>query len=247
MKRSEFGKIVRKIKESIDEEKMWGAAEAMLLESRNKHLSARAGKAEVKKTGAGSPGTLAAYKKKIEGCTMCPLGRTRINFVFGVGNPAARLMFVGEGPGYDEDRAGEPFVGRAGQLLTKIIEAMGMRREDVYIANIVKCHPMTDPSNPDKRGNDRPPTPEETSACLPYLEHQIGLINPAIICTLGNSAARTLLKSDQGISKLRGRFVEYRGIRLMPTYHPAALLRNPSLKKDVWEDMKKIVAALNAG
>jgi DNA polymerase len=247
MKRSEFGKIARKIKEGIDEEKMWGMAEVMLRGSRGKQPAAKADKAEVNKTGAGSPGSLAAYKKQIEGCTRCPLGKTRINFVFGVGNPAARLMFVGEGPGYDEDRTGEPFVGRAGQLLTKIIEAMGMRREDVYIANIVKCHPMIDPSNPDKRGNDRPPTPEESAACLPYLEHQIDLINPAIICTLGNSATRTLLKSDGGISRLRGRFVEYRGIRLMPTYHPAALLRNPSLKKDVWEDMKKIVAALNAG
>jgi DNA polymerase len=164
--------------------------------------------------------------------------------VFGTGNPKAELLFIGEGPGFDEDHKGEPFVGRAGQLLTKIIESIGLKREEVYIANIVKCHPVIDPTDPEKRGNDRPPTPEEISSCLHFLEEQIELIKPKVICVLGNSAARTLLATEEGISKLRGVFREYRGFKLMPTYHPAALLRNPSLKKDVWEDMKLIRAAL---
>jgi DNA polymerase len=268
MKRSDYGKYVKQLKEAIEEEKMWGEAEVLLMRWRDKMRAAgkedavkgtprvqpapasapapapvRAS-APVRVPAAAGGGDLEAYRKKIEGCTKCPLGKSRINFVFGVGNPGARLMFVGEGPGYDEDRKGEPFVGRAGQLLTKIIEAMGMRREDVYIANIVKCHPMIDPANPDKRGNDRPPTPEESAACIPYLERQIEIIHPAFICALGNSAARTLLKSDEGISKIRGRVFEYQGIPLMPTYHPAALLRNPALKKDTWNDMKQIMAAL---
>ena len=188
--------------------------------------------------------TLEQFRESIASCKKCALGKTRINFVFGTGNPAARLMFVGEGPGYDEDRQGEPFVGRAGQLLTKIIESIGMKRSDVYIANTVKCHPMIDPLNPDKRGNDRPPAPEEIAQCLPYLEKQIAIIKPKCICCLGTWASRTLLATETPIGKLRGRFYDYHGISLLPTYHPAALLRNPALKKDVWQDMKMLKAAL---
>ena len=240
MKRSKFGKAVKLAKACVDGMKMWEDAEIMLEKAKEKNKELYSAPA------AGAPAlTLDEFYRQIRDCKKCPLGCTRIKFVFGVGNPKARLMFVGEGPGYDEDHKGEPFVGRAGQLLTKIIESMSLKREDVYIANIVKCHPMIDPSDPEKRGNDRPPSPEETQACLPYLEKQIEIINPEFICTLGNSSAKTLLNTEIGISKLRGKFVEYKGRKLMPTYHPAALLRNPSLKKDVWEDMKMILAAMN--
>lgn len=190
---------------------------------------------------------LAALFKRFHDCVQCPLGLTRNRFVFGVGDPQAALMFIGEGPGFDEDHQGEPFVGKAGQLLTKIIESIGWRREQVYIANTVKCHPMIDPSQPERRGNDRPPTPEEINACRPILEEQIAIIHPKVICTLGNWAAKSLLNTTEGISRLRGRWYPYPAdptIQVMPTYHPAALLRNPSLKKDVWTDMKLIRAAL---
>lgn len=189
-------------------------------------------------------GGLEKLKDAICGCRKCPLGKSKLNFVFGVGNPNAELMFVGEGPGFDEDHKGEPFIGRAGKQLDKIIEAMGLKREDVYIANTVKCHPMIDPSDPEKRGNDRAPLPEEIQTCLPYLEKQIELINPKVICALGTHAAKTLSGLETTIGKLRGTFLDRNGTKLMPTYHPAALLRNPALKKDVWEDMKQIMAVL---
>lgn len=176
--------------------------------------------------------------KDVRGCKKCPLHKSRISVVFGEGCPGTKVMFVGEGPGYDEDRQGRPFVGRAGQLLTKIIESIGLKREDVYITNIVKCHPMINPGTPDRRGNDRPPTEEEVSQCLPFLKKQIAVIKPVAMMTLGNSAARTLLGTQTGISKLRGQVHDMDNIKLIPTYHPAALLRNPSLKPYVWEDMK---------
>lgn len=243
MKRSQFGKIVRLAKGCFDEEKMWGEAEILLEKMRAKKegvSGAKAARAAAEETACGGDITLEELREKALGCLKCPLSKSRLNVVFGVGDPDAKLMFVGEGPGFDEDHRGEPFVGRAGQLLNKIIESIGLTREMVYIANIVKCHPMIDPSDPEKRGNDRPPAPEEAAACLPYLEKQIEIIQPKVICTLGNSAAQTLLCVSTGISKLRGHFVEYKGVQLMPTYHPAALLRNPSLKKDVWEDMKMV-------
>ncbi len=182
-------------------------------------------------------------------CKKCPLGVTRLNFVFGVGNPDSPLVFVGEGPGYDEDHQGEPFVGRAGQLLNKIISAMTLKREDVYIANITKCHPMIDPSNPHKRGNDRPPTLEEMESCMPILEEQLKIISPRVICTLGATAAKGLLKTDAPIGTLRGKVFDYqlsdgKNIKLVPTYHPAALLRNPVLKKPCWEDIKTVMKLL---
>lgn len=187
---------------------------------------------------------LEAYKNKISSCVKCSLGKSRLNFVFGVGDGDAKLMFIGEGPGFEEDHQGEPFIGRAGKLLNKIIESIGLSRQSVYIANIVKCHPMKDPTNPELHDNDRPPTKEESELCLPYLEHQIEIIKPKVICTLGNSALKPFVKTDLGISLVRGKFHDYKGIKLMPTFHPAALLRNPNLKKDVWKDMKAILAEL---
>jgi DNA polymerase len=163
-------------------------------------------------------------------CQRCELGRTRTRFVFGTGSPAAGVMFVGEAPGRDEDLQGEPFVGAAGQLLNKILAAIGFAREEVYIANILKCRP---PGN-------RNPEPTEIASCEPILRRQIDLIRPVILCTLGSFAAKTLLASTEGISRLRGRLHEYRGIPLVPTFHPAALLRNPAWKKPTWEDVRML-------
>jgi len=167
-------------------------------------------------------------------CKLCTLGRSQI--VFGVGNPRARLMFVGEAPGEDEDKKGEPFVGRAGQLLTKIIEAIGMTRDQVYIANVIKCRP---PGN-------RNPEPDEVASCEPFLFRQIDVIQPKVIVPLGKFAAQCLLKTMDPITKLRGRQFDYRGTMLIPTFHPAYLLRNPSAKREVWEDMKKVRAILQS-
>ena len=164
-------------------------------------------------------------------CTRCKLhGLGRRQIVFGVGNPEADLMFVGEAPGRDEDEQGIPFVGRAGQLLTKIIEAIGLKREDVYIANVIKCRP---PEN-------RNPEPDEVETCEPFLFQQIDTIKPKVIVALGTFAARALLRTLDPISRLRGRVYDYRGAKLVPTFHPAYLLRNPSSKREVWEDMKRV-------
>jgi len=167
-------------------------------------------------------------------CKLCTLGRSQI--VFGVGNPKARLMFVGEAPGEDEDKKGEPFVGRAGQLLTKIIEAIGLTRDQVYIANVIKCRPP---------GNRNPET-DEVAACEPFLFRQIDAIQPKVIVPLGKFAAQSLLRTMDPITRLRGRQFEYRGATLIPTFHPAYLLRNPSAKREVWEDMKKVRSILQA-
>lgn len=177
---------------------------------------------------------LEALKEEVLRCARCSLAKTRRNVVFGSGNPKAGLMFIGEAPGADEDAQGLPFVGRAGQLLTKIIEAMGLKREDVYIANILKCRPP----------NNREPQPDEISACEENVARQIDLIRPKVICTLGKFASQTLLKTTVPISSLRGNFRDYNGIKVMPTFHPAYLLRNPEDKKLVWGDMKKIMKEL---
>src|SRR3954467_2274184 len=183
-----------------------------------------------------SAAALAAIKTDIgPACTRCKLhtlGRSQV--VFGVGNPDADLMFVGEAPGADEDIQGEPFVGRAGQLLTKIIEAIGMRREDVYIANVIKCRP---PGN-------RNPEPDEVEQCEPFLFSQIDAIKPKVIIALGSFAARALLRSTDPISRLRGRVYEFRGTKVIPTFHPSFLLRSPDRKRDAWEDLKKARAIL---
>jgi len=167
-------------------------------------------------------------------CRRCGLSKTRTHIVFGEGNPHARLVFVGEGPGYDEDMQGRPFVGAAGKLLTKIIQAMGLQREDVYICNIIKCRP---PKN-------RNPMPEEIETCFPFLERQITAIQPEVICALGKFAAQTLLNTQAPISRLRGRFHDYQGIPLMPTFHPAYLLRNPESKRATWEDIQQVMQRL---
>ncbi|MGB9627214.1 MAG: uracil-DNA glycosylase [Thermodesulfobacteriota bacterium] len=163
-------------------------------------------------------------------CKRCKLHRTRRTIVFGEGNEKATLMFIGEGPGYDEDVQGRPFVGKAGQLLTRIIHSIHLQREDVYITNIIKCRP---PQN-------RNPEPDEIQACTPFLIKQIHAIQPKIICALGTFSAQTLLKTDKKITALRGKTYDLDGIQVVPTYHPAFLLRNPDKKREVWEDMKKI-------
>jgi uracil-DNA glycosylase len=178
---------------------------------------------------------LKEIRTDIGDCTRCKLHKLgRQQIVFGVGNPNADLMFVGEAPGRDEDIQGEPFVGRAGQLLTKIIEAINLTREDVYIANVIKCRP---PEN-------RNPEPDEVASCEPFLFRQVDAIKPKVIVALGTFAAHALLKTDMPISRLRGRTYEYRGAQLIATFHPAYLLRSPERKRDTWEDMKKVRAML---
>lgn len=173
-------------------------------------------------------------RNELGDCTRCKLCRGRTNIVFGVGNPNAKLVFVGEGPGAEEDKKGEPFVGRAGQLLTKMIIAMGLSREDVYICNVVKCRP------PDNRD----PEPDEIEACEPFLKQQLDAINPAIIVGLGRYACQTLLKTATPMSKIRGIWHEYNGVKFMPTFHPAYLLRNPPAKKEVWQDLQAVMQEL---
>jgi DNA polymerase len=178
--------------------------------------------------------SLQVVRDELGDCRRCKLHKGRKNLVYGVGNPDAHLVFVGEGPGADEDEQGEPFVGKAGQLLTKMIEAMGYSREDVYICNVVKCRP---PGN-------RNPEPDEIAACEPFLKKQLAAIRPRVIVALGKFAAQCLLRDDTPISRLRGGFRSYEGIQLMPTFHPAYLLRDPSKKKEAWEDLKSVIAAL---
>ncbi|HVS89803.1 MAG TPA: uracil-DNA glycosylase [Candidatus Acidoferrum sp.] len=167
-------------------------------------------------------------------CTRCKLHKGRNKIVFGDGNPKAELVFVGEGPGHDEDVQGLPFVGRAGKLLTQMIEAMGLKRNDVYICNVVKCRP---PEN-------RAPEKEEVATCSPFLLRQIDAIAPKVIVCLGSVAAQTLLETNRGISQFRGQWLEFRGRKLLATYHPAYLLRNPSAKSEVWKDLQKVMAVL---
>ncbi len=174
--------------------------------------------------------TLEQVREALGDCRRCRLAGTRKQIVFGSGNPRADLMFVGEAPGADEDEQGLPFVGRAGQLLTRIIAAINLRREDVYICNIIKCRP---PEN-------RNPQPDEIAACGPFLERQIAALSPKVICTLGKFGAQELLGTKEAISRLRGHFYDYRGAKLIATFHPAYLLRNPAEKRKVWEDMQKI-------
>jgi DNA polymerase len=183
---------------------------------------------------AGGPG-LERIRADLGDCRRCKLAAGRKNIVFGQGNPRAALMFVGEAPGADEDEQGLAFVGRAGQLLTRIIEAIGLKRDDVFIANVIKCRP---PQN-------RNPETDEIEQCQPFLEAQIEAIRPKVLVGLGKFGGQWLLKTAEPISRIRGRLGDYRGIAVMPTYHPAFLLRNPAAKKDVWEDMKRVRALLD--
>ena len=219
----EFLQVVRSIRSLIELELASGISEY----SRPKAVKGE--KAPLSKREA-----LESMEVSILSCKRCALYRGRNNVVFGAGNPDAELMFVGEGPGYEEDMQGLPFVGRAGKLLTKIIEAMGLKRKDVYIANVVKCRP---PQN-------RNPLPTEMLSCEEYLAEQIDIIKPKVICALGKVSAQALLKTQEPISRMRGKFYPYRGIILMPTFHPAYLLRNPADKKLVWNDVRKIMAEL---
>ena len=187
-------------------------------------------------TGESALMTLEDVRNDLGNCQRCKLAGTRSRIVFGAGNPHARLVFVGEAPGLEEDRQGLPFVGRAGQLLTKIIEAIGLRREDVYICNVLKCRPP----------NNRNPEPEEVDTCGPFLRRQLATIRPEIVCCLGTFAAQTVLGMRDPISKLRGRFHDIEGVRYMATFHPAYLLRNPEKKREVWEDMKQVRAELGS-
>ncbi len=178
--------------------------------------------------------TLLKIRENLGECTRCKLHSTRHKIVFGDGNPKAELVFVGEGPGADEDAQGLPFVGRAGKLLTQMIEAMGLQRKDVYICNVVKCRP---PEN-------RQPEEDEVSTCSPFLLRQIDAIAPKVIVCLGAVAAKTLLQTNRGISQFRGEWLEFRGRKLLATYHPAYLLRNPPAKSEVWKDLQKVMAVL---
>ncbi len=179
-------------------------------------------------------GSLEAIAQRVASCQLCGLCKTRTRTVPGQGAPRPELMFIGEGPGADEDQQGLAFVGRAGKLLTKIIEAMGFQRDEVWIGNIVKCRPP----------NNRPPTPEEMNACLPYLKAQIALLQPKVIVCLGDTAVKGLFNPQATISRLRGQWMNFEGIDTMPTYPPAYLLRNPSAKRDVWADMKAVLERL---
>jgi len=178
--------------------------------------------------------SLLKIREDLGDCTRCKLHKKRTHIVFADGNPKAELVFVGEGPGADEDATGIPFVGRAGKLLTQMIEAMGLQRKDVYICNVVKCRP---PEN-------RQPDPEEVTTCSPYLVRQLEVINPKVIVCLGATAAKTLLETDMGISKFRGQWLDFRGKKLLATYHPAYLLRNPPAKSEVWKDLQKVMLEL---
>jgi len=183
---------------------------------------------------APSPETLSDIVAELGDCRRCGLAEGRRRIVFGEGNPQARLMFVGEGPGFDEDRTGRPFVGRAGRLLDRMIVAMGLQREDVYIANIVKCRPP----------NNRDPQPEEVATCLPFLQRQIKAIAPEVVITLGRPAVQALLQTSERISRLRGAWQQVDGVAVMPTYHPAYLLRNPAAKGDAWSDLQAVMQRL---
>jgi uracil-DNA glycosylase family 4 len=182
----------------------------------------------------GGRATLADVRADLGECHRCKLAGERTSIVFGIGDPGAALMFIGEAPGYHDDQRGEPFVGPAGELLDLMIQAMGWTRDTVYISSVLKCRP------PDNRD----PQPDEVAACLPFLARQIDVVAPRIIVTLGEPAAQLLLQSDAPIAALRGRFQEYRGIRVMPTYHPALLLRKPERKRETWNDLKLVIAEL---
>jgi DNA polymerase len=200
-------------------------------------LELRPGRVSDAQPAAGSPTSptgLESIRVEIGDCRRCKLAPSRTNIVFGSGNPNAELVFVGEAPGFDEDQQGLPFVGRAGQLLTKIIESIDIKRDDVYICNVLKCRP------PDNRN----PEPDEVLACNPFLKKQLATIRPKIVCCLGTFAAQNVLQMASPISKLRGRFHDVDGMRVIATFHPAYLLRSPDKKRDVWEDMKQIRAEL---
>jgi len=204
----------------------YGVGKELLLKTRNN--SSGFNNSYIKPTDWNNIKNLESFRNKIIGCKNCKLGNTRKNLVFGSGNPKANVLFIGEGPGHEEDIQGQPFVGRSGKLLTKMIEAIKFTRQEVYIANIVKCRPP----------NNRNPQDDEIKECLPYLQHQIKTIEPKVICLLGRVAAQSFLKTKESMSRLRGRIFDYAGIKMIVTFHPAALLRNPNWKRLAWEDVQ---------
>ncbi len=220
--------LIKQVKQFLETEKCFGVTEIPFFEK----TTPLEGISNTDKAAA-----ITALLNEFKDCRLCGLCETRTKLVFGQGCPNAELMFIGEAPGFDEDQQGKPFVGAAGQLLTKIIEAMKLRREDVYIANCLKCRP---PGN-------RNPLPSEIATCKPILARQIEIIQPKVICTLGKFAAHAMLNTEEPITRLRGRFFERNGIKIMPTFHPAYLLRNPSDKKLVWQDMQQIMKELRLG
>jgi DNA polymerase len=256
---SEKKKVITDAKRWVEQERVW---DDQLYATQAATIAAKgivpASKNPVKEL------ALKALYEKYKDCVRCPLGPTRIKIVFGVGNPQSEVLFIGEGPGYEEDRRGEPFVGKSGQLLDKMLAAIGLSRQtNAYIANIVKCHPMTNPQTPEARGNDRPPTPEEVATCSPILLQQIAIMKPKAIMTLGSPSTKMILHTKDAITGLRGKMVTFdvdyfypeitdveelrinadtrealRNIKVIPTYHPAALLRNPNLKPESWTDLK---------
>ncbi len=237
--REEMIELIRSLRDHIREGATGGRSDHLFLRGTDPRQSknvrqGRLGLEDAVEGRSSDPRTLDDVRRELGDCKRCPLHRTRRNLVFGEGSPSARLVFIGEAPGEEEDLQGRPFVGRAGQLLTKIIGAMGLKRPDVYICNILKCRP---PQN-------RNPRQEEMETCEPFLRMQIEAIRPRVICALGTFAARRILQTDAPITALRGRFHDCRGIPVMPTYHPAYLLRNPDAKKQVWEDVQMIMKML---
>lgn len=220
-RRDEIGATARSLKCHLEGLAVWGVRD--LPSPRQVDGSAAAGEL--------SPAqALAQLEQEVIACRRCPLYRTRTHHVLGEGHPRAKLMFVGEAPGREEDLQGRPFIGAAGQLLTKMIEAIGLKRQDVYICNILKDRPP----------NNRTPEPSEVEACLPFLERQLAIIRPTVICALGSTPAKALLGAHVAITKVRGQVRQYRGILLVPTFHPAYLLRNPPAKRVVWQDLKTV-------
>ncbi len=228
--------LVRQLRAELDWARRTGLEDAPLAPASGQEtpLVAESESSPARAALATITGGLDEIRTELGDCRRCKLAGGRTHIVFGVGNPHAELMFIGEGPGADEDQQGEPFVGKAGQLLTKIIEGMGMQRSDVYIANVVKCRPP----------NNRDPEPDEVHACEPFLRAQIAAIKPKVIVTLGKWASQTLLQTAMPITRLRGTWSKYDGTPVMPTYHPAYLLRNPEEKRPVWEDMKAVLGFL---
>jgi len=225
--KTELLSVIKDIKSYIKAEEEYGTREILM---------PGAGASKIKEPLPSSKSNeLLSIKNEVLNCRSCSLHKTRKNVVFGDGDPCAKLIFVGEAPGYDEDLQGLPFVGKAGKLLTKMIEAMGLSRDSVYICNVLKCRP---PEN-------RQPLPEEVAACGGYLSRQIEVISPKVICCLGRHAACALLETEDPISKIRGKEIAYKGAVLIPTFHPAYLLRNPAAKKEAWADLKKIKMILS--
>ena len=231
--RTEALEIIRDVREYLIFLRETGVDE-IVAGSREQGAEVRSKKSEVRNQGEEKNRRLIDLREKIGDCMRCKLWKGRTNIVFGTGNPDARLLFVGEGPGEEEDLQGKPFVGKAGTLLTKMIEAMGIVRDDVFIANVVKCRP---PGN-------RNPEEDEILACKPFLEEQITIIDPHVICALGTFAAQTLLETKSRISELRGKIHEKQGYKIVPTFHPAYLLRNPNEKQRAWKDLQLLMREL---